>query len=407
MLKKLFPIYLIAFINTVGFGLLIPVMPFVIEQYSGGNEFYYGVFIASYPLLQFFASPVFGALSDKFGRKIVLIISQSGTLLSWIIFGLAYFLDDNLFLGLSIPLWIMFFAHSLDGLTAGNTAVIPAYISDVIKKEHRSKAFSYMGAVRGFGILTGPLIGGLTASSQYGYFSTSVFAVVLSLIGLIAIFKIKEKNASEKKEKIKWSDIYQNLNIIKGFKKYKNHHIMPTFFTAKLLFFLAFAAYTSTIFLYIKSNFNFSQTQLGEYMVMVGIFIIFNQTLVGKKIIEKMGNYKALILGFLSAVMAMFTFFLSSELSIYLIFIGSYFMTLGISLVFPSLGFLSIAQADKKNKGEISGLMESISALAEGIVPLYATALYVFLGQYSFLISLSILLIGILVLLRKQDTCKM
>ena len=160
--KRLIPIYLLSLINILGFTLLIPVFPSLVEEY-GGNAVTYGMLISIYSLAQLIATPIMGTLSDKYGRRPMLLISQLGTLIGWIIFSLAFFAPKIGFLLLSVPMWLMLVSRMIDGLTGGNVSIATAYLSDLTTEEERLKAFSVIGIISSLGLVLGPVLGGVAA----------------------------------------------------------------------------------------------------------------------------------------------------------------------------------------------------------------------------------------------------
>ena len=119
MHTKVLPAYLPTFVNGLGFSLLLPVLPYVVEDY-GAPKVVYGLLLASYSFFQFIGAPLLGRMSDSMGRKKILMVSQAGTLLSWVIFGVAYFLPEVQLLWLSLPLVVIALSRVLDGVTGGN-----------------------------------------------------------------------------------------------------------------------------------------------------------------------------------------------------------------------------------------------------------------------------------------------
>jgi MFS transporter, DHA1 family, tetracycline resistance protein len=172
MFRKLLPLLSLSFVNVIGYSLLIPILPGILSRYvpSEENALYFGLLISSYSLFQFLFAPIWGGLSDKFGRKPILLISQIGTCFSWVIFGLAYFIDPsaNIF-GFNLALLILILARASDGITDGNVSVSNAWIADSTNSEQRARAYGYFGAIFGIGILAGPILGGLTTSTSIGF----------------------------------------------------------------------------------------------------------------------------------------------------------------------------------------------------------------------------------------------
>jgi multidrug resistance protein len=165
------PVFLIVVTDILGFGLMVPLLPFY-AQYFGASAFTVGLLLSVYALCQLLAGPPLGQLSDRIGRKPVLVISQIGTLVGYIVFAL------------SNTIGLIFVARIIDGLTAGNISVAYAYVSDNTPREQRTKAFGIVGAAFGVGMLLGPTFGGLLA--KHSLRTPICAACVLSALSIIA-----------------------------------------------------------------------------------------------------------------------------------------------------------------------------------------------------------------------------
>ncbi|HEY9486671.1 MAG TPA: MFS transporter, partial [Nitrososphaeraceae archaeon] len=190
----LYPLLLINFIGTLGFSIVLPFLVFLVIDF-GGNAIIYGILAAMYPAFQLLGAPILGRWSDIYGRKKVLLISHGGTLLGWIFFLFALFLPvENLFnisspfLGtfvITLPLLILFFARSIDGITGGNISVANAYLADISSDENRSKNFGKMAISSNLGFIVGPALAGILGATIYREILPVMAALILSLITLI------------------------------------------------------------------------------------------------------------------------------------------------------------------------------------------------------------------------------
>lgn len=192
--SRIIAIFLIVMLDLIGFGLILPLLPFYAETYAA-TPFIVGLLTSSYAAAQFIGAPLLGRLSDRIGRRPVLIISLLGTLIGYIILGFAN------------ALWMLFLTRLLDGFSGGNISVAQAYITDITDEKDRAKSLGLIGAAFGLGFVIGPAIGGLL--SVYGYAIPSFVAAGLSLISILAAFfflpeslspEVREQLAHKKKE---------------------------------------------------------------------------------------------------------------------------------------------------------------------------------------------------------------
>ena len=186
--KKIIIIFVIMFTEVLGFSIVLPVIPFL-GLSLGLNAFQIGLIIAIFSLSQLFASPITGKLSDRFGRKPVLLISQTSTLIGFFL------------LGIATSVWLLIAARLIDGLIGSNMTVSQAYISDVTTPEDRTKIYGYSSAVFGAGLIFGPVIGG--GLSTISYAAPMFLAAILSLISIFLVIFFLPESLPVKKEKVK------------------------------------------------------------------------------------------------------------------------------------------------------------------------------------------------------------
>lgn len=378
MSKKFIPAYLLTFVNVLGFSILMPVLPFVVEDY-GAPKWVYGFLLTLYSAFQFLGAPYLGGMSDGIGRKPVLIISQAGTLLSWFVFLFAISLPSTPILGFALPLWIIGFSRILDGVTGGNTSVTNAYVSDITTRDEKSYIFGYLGGIAGLGMIVGPGIGGATASSSFGYSGTLIAAIIISTITLITLFLwLKESHSEDNRSKEKRKNMMHSILIFRRIKAIKPSAFIKMIFIMKLLFSTMMAFYISTIALFMIDLFEFNAKELGIFMLVVGIFLAFNQAFVSKQFIKRFGEFKTLYFGLILSVIGLFSITLTNNIYVY--FLCYYSLNLGMSLCFPTFNALIAIHAAPTKLGEIMGISESINSLAMAAFPVIAAALYGIIG---------------------------
>jgi len=388
MIKKFIPAYFLTFVNVLGFSILMPILPFIVDRY-GAPKWDYGLLITCYAAFQFIGAPFLGALSDRKGRKQILLISQAGTLLSWFLFLFALFLPDMWVYGISIPLIVIAFSRLLDGVTGGNTSVTNAYVSDITTRKEKSYIFGYLGGISGLGMIVGPGLGGFAASTSLGYIGTLLVSILISILALLTIFFwLKESHPIEKRTTDKSASIIDNFLILKRIRLINPKPVIKLLFTIKFIFSIMMACYIASMALFLIDTFHFNESQLGMFLFVVGAFLSFNQAFVSKKIIGKIGEFSTLIVGLLLSFFGLFSITLTTNLWLFISFY--YVMNLGLSLVFPTLSALIAIHANPQKQGEIMGVSESLNSFALAAFPIVATALYSIMGS-SFYYVVSVL----------------
>lgn len=352
----------------------MPVLPFIVEEY-GAPKWVFGLMLTLYSSFQFLGSPYLGAMSDSIGRKPVLVISQIGTLISWFIFLFALFLPNTSLIGISIPLIIIGFARALDGITGGNTSVANAYVSDITTREEKSYIFGYLGGIAGIGMIIGPGIGGMSSAGSMGYKGTIIAAIIISIIALIAIFLwLKESLIEENKSDRQKESVLKSFLIFRRIREINPKPIIKVLFLTKFFFSVMMAFYMGTISLYLIDLFQFDSSELGVFMLVVGIFLSFNQAFMAPRIIKKLGEFPTLLLGLGLSTLGLIAITLTNNFWLYIAFY--YIMNLGLSLSFPTFNGLISIHADPKKQGAVMGISESINSLAMAVFLTIGSALY-------------------------------
>ena len=264
--KRLFSIILVVFIDLLGFSLILPLLPYYAETFKA-NQTTTGILIASYAVMQLIGAPILGRLSDRFGRRPVLLLSVFGTFLGFLLLGFAN------------ALWMLFASRILDGLTGGNLSVAQAYISDVTDEKSRSKGLGMIGAAFGLGFIIGPVTGGLL--SQWGYAVPAFAAAAISLINLVLIYAwLPESLTEEKRNQMTEKRPAVTLNaLIVAFQRPFTGSILIT----RFFFGLAFAIFQTIFSLYALAKFNLTARDTGFVLTYVGVLsVIVQGFLVGR-----------------------------------------------------------------------------------------------------------------------------
>ena len=353
MSKKFIPAYLLTFVNVLGFSILLPILPFVVESY-GAPKWVFGLLLTLYSAFQFIGAPLLGGMSDSMGRKRILLVSQGGTLLSWVIFAIALSLPDFPVFGIALPLIIIAISRAFDGITGGNTSVTNAYISDVTTREEKSYIFGYLGGIAGLGMIIGPGLGGLAGASSLGFLGTIFVSMTVSILALLTIFFwLKESHPPESRIKRERQSLWKLLYIPGRIKRTNPSQVIRSIFTVKLMFSSFMAFYIGTISLFLIDRFDFDTQELGVFLFVAGAFLAFNQAIVSKQFVKRFGEFRTLIIGLTLCTLGVISLTISDNLYL---FIGFYYiLNLGLSLCFPTFNALISKHADPRNKEKLWG----------------------------------------------------
>ncbi len=382
MNKKLLPAFLLTLVNVLGFSILMPVLPFIIESYDA-PKWVFGLLLTCYSAFQFIGAPILGAMSDAQGRKPILLISQTGTLISWFIFIFALALPTWNLLGLALPLWVIGVSRILDGITGGNASVTNAYVADITTRNEKSYIFGYLGGIAGLGMIIGPGLGGLSASTSMGFTGTLLLAAVISSITLISIhIWLRESHPTERRVERKRPSIWRTVFIPARVKEVNPSPIIKVIFIMKFFFSSMMGFYIGTMALFLIDIFQFTVDELGFFMFFIGLFLAFNQAFLSKQFIKWLGEFRTLILGLALGCLGLIAITMTDVLWLFVIFY--YILNLGLSLCFPTFNALIAINANPKKQGEIMGISESINSFCMAIFPVISAGLYGYINYHLY-----------------------
>ncbi len=290
----LLPLLAVNFIGTLGFSIVLPFLVFLTTRF-GGNELMYGLLGATYPAFQFFGAPVLGRWSDIYGRRRVLLLSQIGTFLAWLLFLLSLSLPlYTLFTGsgllgefdFTLPLLLLFIARAFDGLTGGNISVANAYLSDISDESNRKANFGKMGVSSSLGFVLGPAVAGVLGATVWGEALPVAVAAAVSLAAIFLIqFQLPESKADAVKPEWKFS-----LKRVFGFEQKECYEVenkegslkqvlacphMPLLLTIYFLTFFGFSFFYAGFPVHALAALQWDSLQLGLFFSLLsGLMIV-------------------------------------------------------------------------------------------------------------------------------------
>lgn len=371
--KTILPIVLLTFVNSMNLSILTPTLPFVIKN-LGQNELMYGLLLSAYSIFQFLFAPVVGALSDRFGRRPILLVTQFGTVISWILFAISYFFYTEY---IAIPLltvWVLVVARVADGITGSNSCVASAYVADVTKPEDKLKNFGLIEVAMGVGLFFGLAIGSFTGNDIYGYLPTALVAIAISTVTLLIMFKFMPESLPPENRLQNKINLRDEANGLKKLFKYKSNKFLFAIFKCRALISFAMSFFISIIILHIVQVFSFSKTEIGYILLGVGVMMIINQTVLLKLFIDRLGNFWTLFVAQFLIGIGLLGMSLTST---FWLFIFAYlFANLGFSLSLPTTKTMISNNVSSIEQGEVLGVDMSVYALATAFTPMIASVVY-------------------------------
>ena len=412
-LPPLFPILLVNFVGTLGFSIVLPFLVFLVMKF-GGNAIVYGLLASTYPAFQLIGAPVLGRWSDIFGRKKVLLLSNVGTSVGWILFLFALFLPikksfdiDIAFIGtfvIIVPLLVLFLARAIDGITGGNISVANAYLADISSDENRSKNFGKMAISSNLGFILGPALAGILGGTIYGAILPVSAALILSLVTIIVIgFLLRESKSSSEEiiapeegtiRKVfsqECRESYSKASTIKPrFRDvFKLKHI-SFLLVLYFLIFLGFNIYYAAFPTHAAIDLQWSVTQLGIFYAVLSGIMAFVQGPVLRKALKKFSEEKLVIVGSL-ILGTNFILFVSNNI----VSVGGavILFAVGNGLMWPSFMSILSRRAGSKLQGAVQGVAGSFGGLASIVGLTLGGFLYNSIGGFTFLISAGVILV--------------
>ena len=360
--SPLLPIFLIVLVDILGYTIILPLLPFYSER-LGASPFVVGLLISTYAICQLVAGPIIGSLSDRMGRRPLLIVSQIGTLAGFLI------------LSQATALWLIFLSRVIDGLTAGNLSLAQAYIADVTEPGKRAQSFGVIGIAFGLGFMAGPAISGFLAGFGYAY--PIYAAAALSFTSIICTWTLLPQvrpgqagnPAADPGPGGRRLGILQWSGYLEYFRRPGLRELLLEFF----LFALCFSSFTSGFALFAERRFTwhgqaFGAKQVGYVFAYVGFLGVILQGGLMGRLVKWLGEPKLVKSGFLCTAIGYgalaFIYRIPALLGISVV--ASY----GTGVLRPAVTSLITQKASRQEQGVVLGLTQSLTSIAQIAAPL-------------------------------------
>lgn len=349
MIVRLLPILGITFIDILGFSILIPLLPLFVKHFGAPDVAVGGLF-AAFAVCQFIGGPFWGNVSDRVGRKTVLIVSQIGSTIGWTMLAFAPSIS------------IVVLARIIEGFSGGNLSITQAYVSDLVEPEKRGRAFSYIGASFSAGLIFGPLFGG-TLVGRFGFAVPFLLAAALQVVTLVlTIFILPESRKVEADERpAGFADVVQSLT---------NVRVAPVMWQ-KFVFSLGLYGWFSAFTLIMQRQFGFTASTMSYAFALFGVVSVISQLGIVGRVTDAIADRRASNLGFALMLVAFafapFSRGIGGAAAMLL------FFALGLSLCNATIPSLLSKLAPENLRGTVLGAGSSLESLSGIVMPVLST----------------------------------
>lgn len=380
--RNLWIIVGITVLNAIGMTIVLPLFPFLLEQYVPAKNVavVMSVLVSIFAAATFLAAPVFGALSDRYGRKPILIISLIGSAIGYLL------------LGIGGALWVLFLGRIIDGLTAGNQSALFAYITDSTEPNERGKWFGYLGGAIGLGFMIGPSIGGLlgAASVTLPFFVTAGITILSTLCIMVLL---PESLPAEKRS------AHLTLNSLNTFFHFKEIFSLMQARTLLIMggfFYIGLNIWQFNASIFLKDVYGWGPEFIGGIFVLVGICDILSRVIVLPQLLKRWSERTVGIIGLFGLFIGLVLLCLSAFVSSIVIIIAAVAcIVLGEGLFDPSYNARLSLSVDESKQGLLQGTNQSLQALYHVIVPLGAAAIYTYSNGAVFAVASLLMVCGL------------
>jgi DHA1 family tetracycline resistance protein-like MFS transporter len=370
---------MIQFTEVLGFSSVMPIIPFL-GLSLGLNALEIGLILSIFSICQLIASPITGKLSDRYGRKPLLLFSQASTFIGFILLGLA----NNV--------WILIAARLVDGLLGSNMTVAQAYISDVTNPKYRTKTFGYSSAVFGAGLIFGPAIGGLLLSINFS--APFFFAAGICLLSIILVLIFLPESLKKREDKIKFK--LSEMIPIKEARHFFKSALIKGLLIVTLLYNFGFFLFINTFALFAEKQINVIAQQVSFYMTWLGILRVIFQSVLINPILKRVSENKTLAIGVFSMIFAMvFLIFSTTNWIVYLPFS---FLAFGTGVGRPILMSKLTNTVKREEAGSLLGVNNSLTSIGQIITPILGGIMLQFLPTQILPITSAIIFTLIIIL---------
>ncbi|HWB48740.1 MAG TPA: MFS transporter [Stellaceae bacterium] len=358
-------LFLIVLIDLIGFGLVIPLLPFYAERFSATPQ-EVTVLLAVYSAVQMLTAPVWGRMSDRVGRRPVLMVSLSAAALAY------------LWLAFADALWMLFAARALAGACAGNIAAAQAYVADITPPEKRAHGMGMIGAAFGLGFIIGPAIGGTVAGGNLATAdlrTPGLIACGLSLIALLGVLIVlRESRPAGLTPRPRRSRL---ASLRDALTRRSLARLLVVFFLGTV----AFGGMEAIFALWAMAQFGWGPMPIGYIFAYIGVLAAIMQGGLTGRLTARFGEEKLLVAGLVLIALGLVIIPAAHDLAVLVVAVSS--LALGMGAMQPALNSLISRRAGAEEQGEVMGVAQSVASLSRVLGPILAGALFAGWGRSS------------------------
>lgn len=353
-------IFVTVVLDVLAFGIIIPVLPKLVEDFLGGNTAraaeIYGLFGTVWALMQFVFSPVLGSLSDRYGRRPVILLSN---------FGLGV---DYVFMALAPTLGWLFVGRVISGITGASFTTAGAYIADVTPPDRRAASYGMLGAAFGVGFVLGPAIGGVLGgiNPRYPFWAAACLTLLNACYG---IFVLPESLAVEKRKTFSW----RRANPVGALKLLRSHPELLGLASVNFLYYLAHQVLQSTLVLYASFRYGWDERMMGLMLALIGALSIVVQGGLVKPIVGRIGERRALLTGLVCGMFGFLIYGLAPSGRLFMSAVPVFSL---MGLYGPSAQGLMTKRVSASEQGQLSGANSSVMGITGMIGPTLFTVTF-------------------------------
>jgi DHA1 family tetracycline resistance protein-like MFS transporter len=374
MTRPLLIIFLTIFVNLVGFGIIIPLLPFYAQTF-GASPLVVGLLFAVFSLCQLIASPALGDLSDRYGRRPVLVFSLAGTVVSFVMLAVAH------------SITMLFLARIVDGLSGGNISTARAYVADVTEPKDRARAYGLIGAAFGLGFIIGPALSGVLAKISYGPIHVGTAPIwTAAAITVVATA-------------MAWFWLPETVhrahagtgNPLAYLPELLRRPIVRRILAIDFIFWFALAIFQTTFALFVAARFGFDAAMTGYLFAGFGLLGVVVQGGMIRPIVQRIGDKKTFVAGLVFSAVGLAAAALTHSVLVFVFTLVP--LSLGMGFGMPTISSLVSHAAGAHEQGRLQGAASAIESLSRTLGPVWGTLLLARFGEASPYVSAAVCMV--------------